>query len=106
VLIGGFIVLGEAQRALLVRGIGPSLTFGGKLEDPTLELFNANGDTLAFNNNWRDSLVAAISETSLAPENDAEAAIRTILPAGNYTAIVRGANDTTGIALVEVYDLD
>jgi hypothetical protein len=106
VLIGGFIVTGPAQRALVLRGLGPSLTLAGKLEDPTLELFNANGDTLEFNNNWRDTQEALISQTGIPPENDAEAAVYTLLPAGNYTAVLRGANDSTGIGVVEIYDLD
>ena len=108
--IGGFIVNGTTPKRVVVRAIGPSLQSGttglaGRLEDPTLELYNANNDLLESNDNWRTN-EAAITPTQLAPTNDAESAIVRVLEPGNYTAIVRGANNTTGIALIEAYDLD
>jgi hypothetical protein len=117
VLIGGFIVGGGAANGnarVLVRALGPSLTnFGvqGALPDPVLELHDGNGATLATNNNWQtndqtgQSQQAGIEATGLAPSNDLEAAIVTVLPAGPTTAIVRGSNGTTGVGTVEVYNL-
>ena len=110
VLIGGFILGGNGMVncALLFRALGPSLTaFGvpGALQDPTLQLFNSSGVVIAFNDNWRDTQQSQIQATGLAPTDDRESAIYATLPAGAYTAIVRGANNTTGVALVEVYNL-
>jgi len=111
VLIGGFILGGNGMVncALLFRALGPSLTaFGvpGALQDPTLQLFNSSGVVIAFNDNWRDTQQSQIQATGLAPTDDRESAIYATLPAGAYTAIVRGANNTTGVALVEVYNLN
>ena len=102
-MIGGIIVSGSADDSLLIRAIGPSLPLPNDLADPVLELHDADGVTLMTNDNWRDTQEADIEGTGLAPSNDAEAAILTILSPGAYTAIVRGAGDTTGIALVEAY---
>jgi hypothetical protein len=106
--IGGFILTGTAPKNVLVRGIGPSLAAFGVpnfLPDPTLELHEPGGAVLT-NNNWRDSQESQIAATGLAPGNDSEAAIVALLEPGSYTAILSGANSTTGIGLVEVYDLD
>jgi sugar lactone lactonase YvrE len=108
VLIGGFILGGNqvATNAVVVRALGPTLTgFGvaGALQDPTLLLVNSSGVTVATNNNWKNTQQSQIQATGLAPPDDRESAIYAILPAGNYTAIVAGINNTTGIALVEVY---
>jgi hypothetical protein len=107
VLIAGTIVLGQAPQRVLVRALGPSTGVAGALADPTLELRDGNGALLAMNDNWRTTQEAEITATGIPPTNDNEAAIVSILPANNaaYTAIVRGANDTTGIAVVEVYGL-
>ena len=106
VMIGGLIVLGSNPQKVIVRAIGPSLPLGGSLADPTLDLFDGNGTLVMSDDNWRDNQEAEISATGLAPTNDAESAIVQTLQAGaGYTAIVRGKNNTTGIALVEVYDL-
>jgi len=78
----------------------------GVLADPTLELHNGSGALIASNDNWKDTQQAAIMATGKAPPNDSESAILQTLAPGNYTAIVRGKNNTTGVALVEVYDLD
>jgi len=108
VLIAGTIVLGQAAQRVIVRALGPSLTVAGKMADPTLELRDGNGAVLASNNNWRSTQEAEIIATGIPPTNDLESAIVTTLPANNaaYTAIVRGLNDTTGIAVVEVYALN
>jgi hypothetical protein len=108
VLIGGFIINGTGTTKALIRAIGPSLTqFGvpNALEDPILELKDVNGVTLGSNDNWRDSQENAIVATALTPSADQEAAVLAYLSPGHYTAIVSGKNNTTGIALVEVYDL-
>jgi plastocyanin len=106
VLIGGLIVLGQGQLRVIVRAIGPSLTVPGKLADPTLELRDGNGGLLQSNNNWRTDQQAEIIATTIPPSNDMESAIVRNLAPGNYTAIVRGVNNTTGVALVETYGLN
>jgi CSLREA domain-containing protein len=103
VMIGGFIVLNGSQK-VIVRAIGPSLPVQGKLLDPVLELHNGNGALLQSNDNWRTGgQQAEIIATNVPPSDDRESAIVRTLAPGNYTAIVRGVNDTTGVALVEVY---
>jgi len=106
VLIGGLILLGQETRRVIVRAIGPSLTLPGALADPTLELRDANGDLLASNDNWRSSQEAEIIGTGLPPSHNLESAIVRTLPPAPYTAIVRGQNAATGIAVVEAYALD
>jgi uncharacterized Zn-binding protein involved in type VI secretion len=109
VMIGGFIISGSGQKSVIVRAIGPSLTQQGitnPLLDPTLELHNGSGTVIAFDDNWRDSQEAEIEATGLAPSDDRESAIVRTLAPGNYTAIVRGKNNTIGVALIEVYDLN
>jgi hypothetical protein len=114
VLIAGFIVgvnLGGANRdpngAVIVRAIGPSLTVlgvAGALQDPMLELHNANGELIRSNDNWKEHQ-GVIQATGLAPTDDRESAILAELAAGAYTAIIRGAHNTTGIAVIQVYNL-
>jgi DNA-binding beta-propeller fold protein YncE len=112
VLIAGLIIRGEpagdlGSMSVLVRAIGPELTGFGindALADPTLELYNASGQLIASNNDWKSSQQSAIEATGLAPHDDHDAAILASLPDGNYTAIVKGANGTTGTALVEAYN--
>lgn len=108
VLIGGFIVTGTQDKKVIVRGIGPSLPLAGRLDNPTLQLYH--GDTLLdSNDNWIDSAnKQAIIDSGIPPTNDLESAIIATLPANNaqYTAQVRGAGGTTGIGIVEAYDLD
>jgi hypothetical protein len=106
VLIGGLIVNGHSPIDVIVRAIGPSVPIAGTLADPNLELRSSDGTLIAANDNWRSDQEAQIIETGVAPTNDQESAILRELPPGMYTAIVRGANDTTGIALVEVYGLN
>lgn len=110
VMIGGIIVGGGSGGAnVIVRAIGPSLTaagVNGALADPTLELHDGNGTVIGANDNWRDEQETEIVASSLAPNDDLESAIlQTLLP-GGYTAIVRGAGETTGVGLVEAYDID
>ena len=105
VVIGGFILVGAESRRLIVRAIGPAVP--GRLVDPTLELFNANGTLLASNDNWRETQQAEIIATTVAPTNDLESAIVITLPAAAATtAVVRGKNDSTGVALVEIFALN
>ncbi len=106
VMIGGFIVTGTTTQKVIVRAIGPSLQVAGKLADPTLELINRDGVTVASNDNWRSDQQAEIIATGVAPTNDLESAIVATLPATGHTAIVRGKNQTTGVALVEVYAIN
>jgi len=106
VMIGGMIVLGQNPLRVIVRAIGPSLPVPGALADPTLELRDGNGTLLAANDNWRSDQEAEIIATTIPPSDDLESAIVRNLAPGNYTAIVRGVNDTTGVAVVEAYGLN
>jgi len=111
VMIGGIILGGGTNGALtkvLVRAIGPSLSaqgVNGALQDPTLELRNKSGDLVAKNDNWRETQEQAIKDTTVPPTDDRESAIVATLPGGNYTAIVRGKSDGTGIGLIELFNL-
>lgn len=108
VMIGGFIVGGNEPTRIIVRGMGPSLaSFGvtGALSDPVLELHDANGGVIR-NDNWRDTDEQAIIATGLAPSNNQEAAIVQALVPGNYTAILSGSANATGVGLIEVYNLE
>ena len=114
-LIGGFIATGTAPKKVVVRAIGPSLSNSGistPLQDPTLELRSANGSLIASNDNWKineqtnQSQQAAIQATGLAPTDDRESVLMAELAPAGYTAIVRGKNDTSGVGLVEIYDVN
>jgi hypothetical protein len=108
VVIGGFIVFGNSPKRVIVRGIGPSLSgsgIGGVLLDPTLELHGADGTTIAVNDNWQDNQAAEILASGLAPSDDRESAIIAVLTPGAYTTVLAGKNGTTGVGLVEGYDL-
>ncbi len=106
VLIGGFIVQGLTPKNVIIRAIGPSLPLPGALQDPFLELHDGTGAAIATNDNWRSTQLLDLYASSLAPLHDAESAIVATLNPGAYTAVVRGANGSTGIAVVEAYDLD
>jgi len=118
VVIGGFIVQGSGAKRVIIRALGPELTQYGvadPLRNPTMELHNGNGDLIASNNNWVTTIIGGIitqnqvrdiMNSGYAPSDGLESAIIADLPPGNYTAIVRGVNDMTGVGLVEVYDLD
>ena len=106
VMIGGFIVLNTGvPTKVIVRAIGPSLSgIANTLTDPTLELHDSNGVIVASNDNWKDTQESEI-EATIPPTDDRESAIVQTLSTGAYTAIVRGKNDATGIALIEAYNL-
>ena len=109
VMIAGFILGGSTNGKVLIRALGPSLAEGGVigfLADPMLELHDAQGALIDSNDNWRTTQRQQILASGLPPANSKEAAIVATLEPGNYTAIVRGANSKTGVALVEVYALD
>ena len=118
VMIGGFIVQGSQPKRVIIRAIGPELTqFGvpGVLANPTLELHDGSGALIGFNDNWQSTVIGGvitqdqvqeILASGHAPTDTRESAIIADLPAGNFTAIVRGVSSTTGVALVEVYDLN
>jgi hypothetical protein len=117
VMIGGFIIQGGQPKNVIIRAIGPELSQHGVpnfLTDPTLELHNGSGALIASNDNWQHTIIGGIithdqvqdiQNSGHAPSDASESAIIANLPPGNYTAIVRGVNNTMGVALVEVYDL-
>jgi PKD repeat protein len=107
--IGGFIITGSGTKRIIARGMGPSVKVNGtpvpgSLQDPVLELHDSNGGVIT-NDNWRSTQEAEIQQTGLAPADDHEAAIVKRLPAGTYTAVVRSADGSPGVGLVELYDL-
>jgi hypothetical protein len=110
VLISGFIIGDLDSATVVVRALGPSLGPLGvsqPLSDTVLTIYDSKGAVLATNDNWQDDPTAnLVRRNGLAPPNPLESAIVLHLPAGSYTAIVRGANGATGNALVEVYHLD
>jgi hypothetical protein len=106
--IGGFIIQGTAPKHVVLRAIGPSITgLPGVLADPVLELHGPAGFTTVTDNNWQDNpaQAALIQASGLAPTNNLESAIDATLNPGAYTGIVKGNGNTTGIGVVEVYDL-
>lgn len=110
-MIAGFIITGNAQKKVVIRALGPSLQdmgIMGFVADPELELRGSNGAPIAGNDNWQDHLAQAaqIQASGLAPTRNQESAILLTLAPGTYTGIVRGKNNTAGVGLVEVYDLD
>ena len=120
VMIGGFIVQGTQPKRVIIRAIGhelglPPYNIANALANPTLELHNAAGTLIGSNDDWQTTIiggvitgnqVSAIQNSSLAPTVASESAIIADLQPGNYTAIVRGVRNTTGVALVEVDDLN
>jgi hypothetical protein len=117
VMIGGFMVQGTEPKRVIIRAIGPDLTQYGisdALANPTLELYDGTGALIASNNDWMTTIIGGIitsnqvqeiQASGYAPGNPLDSAIIADLPAGNYTAIVRGVNNLTGVGLVEVYNL-
>lgn len=112
VLIGGFIITGNDDKQVVLRAIGPSIPsseVSGSLADPVLELHDSTGAVVATNDNWMDLSAddqTVLTDNNLQPTNDAESALVETLAPGQYTVIVSGANESTGVALVEAYDLD
>jgi hypothetical protein len=108
--IGGFIITGTGPKHVIIRAIGPSLTALGvadALADPVLELHGPSPFATITDDNWRDDPVqeALIIASGIQPTNDLESAIDATLVSGNYTAIIKGKNNTLGVGLIEVYDL-
>ncbi|MEY2562741.1 MAG: outer rane lipase/esterase [Verrucomicrobiota bacterium] len=105
-MIGGLII-GDGELPIVVlRAIGPTLMssgIGAPLFDPTIELHDGNGTIIAFNDNWKEGQPQAVVATQFAPSDDRESVIVAFLAPGNYTAVVRGKADTTGVALFEAY---
>jgi hypothetical protein len=109
VMIGGLIVDGGSGKRVVIRAVGPSLAGAvtGALPDPTMILFNSNGQAVASSDNWNDSPQRTeILGAGLSPSHGLESAIYTTLAPGGYTAIVRGVNGTTGVGLIEVFDVE
>jgi hypothetical protein len=110
VLISGFVVGDVDSATVVVRALGPSLAeygVSGVLSDPTLTIHDSTGAVIASNDNWQDNVNwNDIRKNALSPTSPSESALVLHLPAGAYTAVVRGANGATGNALVEVYHLD
>src|SRR5947207_2535562 len=104
VLIGGFILTGTEAKKVALRGIGTSLSISGKLADPVLELHRGDGTLVVENDNWNSHRQDVLA-TGIAPLDEREAAIVVSLEPGAYTAILRGAGGSIGIAVVEAYDL-
>ena len=109
VMIGGFIIVGGGDQRVLVRALGPSLAGAGvanPLGDPTLTLYDSHGTQIDFNDNWQDNPAKdEIEATTIPPTDTKESAVLQTLAPGSYTAIVRGAGNSTGVGLVEVYAL-
>jgi hypothetical protein len=109
VLISGFIVGDVGSSTVVVRALGPSLaSFGvsGVLSDPHLTIYDSTGSAIASNDNWQDNINAIdVQKNGLAPPNALESALVLHLPAGAYTAVVTGADGSTGVGLAEVYTL-
>ena len=110
VLAGGFIISGSGTKKVLVRGLGPSLGeagVGSVLADPVIEVYDGSSNAvIASNDNWRETQKAEIQATGIPPTRDAEAALIVTLGAGAYTVIERGNGGTSGVGLLEIFDLD
>jgi hypothetical protein len=111
--IAGFIIQGDTAQTkrVAIRGLGPSLQIGSvpvpnRLADPVLELHDATGAIVSTNDDWRGVQATEIQDRGLAPSNEKEAVIIASLAAGNYTVVLGGVGGSTGIGLIEVYDLD
>src|SRR3954466_14568940 len=103
------IIPGAISKKVIVRAIGPSLSqFGltGLLGDPTLELYDSSNQLTAMNDNWRQSQETEIINSGVPPQDDLESAVVATLSPGAHTVVVRGKNNTSGIGVVEAYDLE
>ena len=108
-LIAGTIISGNAAKKVIFRAVGPSLAdddISDALADPILELYGPNGSLITTNDNWKDAQQSDIEASGLAPDDEREAAIVATLMPDTYTAILRGKDNSEGVALAEVYDLD
>jgi len=109
VMIGGLVIGGTTTQRVILRAVGPTLSesgVGGALQNPTLELVNSSGTRIRFNDNWRSDQQTEIIASKLAPTSEAESAIVQTLSPGSYTAILRSADSSIGVALVEIYRLN
>jgi Calx-beta domain len=113
ILIGGFIVTGNLTKYVALRGLGPSLAQAGVpsnavLQDPVIQLHRADGTVIATNDNWKDdpANVFQFQGTPYPPKDDRESLLLATLPGGVYTVFLSGKNQTQGIGLVEIYDLN
>jgi hypothetical protein len=108
-MIAGYIITGNVDKPVLLRGMGPSLSAFGLTDlllDPVVELRRQNGSLIMRNDNWKDDQRNLIEGGPFQPSDDRESVILATLPPANYTAILTGKNSTTGVGLVEVYDND
>ncbi|MEY2499452.1 MAG: hypothetical protein QOD12_3008, partial [Verrucomicrobiota bacterium] len=108
IAIGGFIIVGNTAKQVVVRGLGPSLAAAGitgPLGDPALDLYDSSGNLLQSNDNWQETQAQILRDLQLAPTNDFESALVRTLASGAYTVVLRGQGNGSGIGLVEVYDL-
>ena len=99
---------GSGGSKVIIRGLGPSLAAAGivqALADPTLELRDSNGVSIAFNDNWKEAQQTEIEKAGIPPSDDRESSIVASLPAGPYTAVLAGRGGSTGVGLIEVYNL-
>ncbi|HZE12595.1 MAG TPA: hypothetical protein VE086_02460, partial [Chthoniobacterales bacterium] len=103
-LIGGFIISGSEPKKVILRGIGPSLNVPGKLADPVIQLFNSSNVNIGGNDDWKTDQ-QNVQDTGLAPSDDRESALVTTLDPGAYTVVMRGKNNSSGVGVVEVYDI-
>jgi len=106
-MIAGFIITGNISKAVVLRGMGPSLAAFGLTDlllDPILDLRASNSSLILRNDNWKDNQRSQIEGTIFQPSDDRESVIVASLVPANYTAVLTGKNNTTGLGIVEVYD--
>jgi hypothetical protein len=106
-MIAGFIITGNTSKAVVLRGMGPSLASFGIpdiLFDPVLDLRASNSSLILSNDNWKDTQRSQIEGTLFQPSDDRESVIVATLVTANYTAVLTGKNNTTGVGIIEVYD--
>ena len=109
VMIGGFIISGDAPKDVILRALGPTLTaagVSGAIANPILRLYDSTGAMIAWNDDWQSDQREMIEDTGLASTYDREAALVTTLPPGAYTAVVNDESNNQGVALFDLYDLD
>jgi hypothetical protein len=108
-MIAGFIITGNSNKAIVLRGMGPSLAVFGLTDlllDPVLEFHGSNGSLIAMNDNWKDTQRSQIEAIKFQPSDDRESVILATVPPAAYTSILTGKDNTTGVGLVEVYDIN
>ena len=106
-MIAGFIISGNSNKAVALRGIGPSLSafnLTDLLPNPVLELHGHDNSLITMNDDWKDTQRSLIEGTIYQPSDDRESVILITLAPADYTAILSGKNNTTGVGLIEVYD--